>query len=35
MSTFDNDKMIEALKAALIIEQQSDILNNLLPNIAD
>ena len=35
MSAFDNDKMIEALKAALIIEQQSDILGNLLPNIAD
>ena len=36
MSTpFDREKMTDAMKAALIIEQQSDILNDLLPSIAD
>ena len=36
MSTaFDSEKMTDAMKAALIIEQQSDILNDLLPSIAD
>lgn len=35
MSDFDSEKMTEAMKAALIIEQQSDILNELIPSIAD
>ena len=35
MSDFDSEKMTEAMKAALIIEQQSDVLNELIPAIAD
>jgi hypothetical protein len=35
MSDFDSEKMEEAMKAALIIEQQADILNELIPAIAD
>lgn len=35
MSTTVNEIMEDAMKAALIIEQQSDILNDLIPKIAD
>ena len=35
MSNDTNDKMVEAVKCGLIIEQQSELLKELLPTIAD
>jgi hypothetical protein len=35
MPEFNNENITEAMKAALIIEQQQEILNDLIPNIAD
>lgn len=34
MTDFDNGQMTEALKSALIITQQTEILNEILPDVA-
>jgi len=35
MIDYDNGKMTEALRSALIIEQQNEILNEIIPTIAE